>query len=163
MMSTRSLCLLFLLAAPLLAAAQGLHPRVVGAAGEYFTAAGTGSLHFTVGEPAVARTVNGMALERGFLPGLAGSLSTAVWQLPAVELSLQAYPNPSPGNVEIRGRWDRGDRLRLTNLLGHRLSERELPPGSVTLALNDYPAGIYLLTVLRDGRPIGGVRLLRQP
>ncbi len=142
--------------------AQDLGHSVVGSAGGYFTTAGTGSLHFTVGEIAVERTENGPVLARGFHHGIAAGGPTSTWAAPRVSLRLSAFPNPTTDRVTLAGDWDTEDRIEVRDLFGRLLQERRLPPDQVEIELAVYPAGTYFLTVTRAGQPVAGARVVRR-
>ena len=142
--------------------AQELTRSVVGSAGSYFSAVNAGNLHWTVGEIAVTRTANGLTLERGFHHGLYELISTSVWTAPQESVSLTAYPNPTAGELSVEGDWRGGDRVRLSDLFGRPLLERTLTTERDRLDLSLYPAGTYLLTLTRAGRPLKTLRIVRQ-
>ncbi|MEM1357990.1 MAG: T9SS type A sorting domain-containing protein [Bacteroidota bacterium] len=141
---------------------QELSRSVVGSAGTYFSAVNVGNIHFTVGEVAVDRTQNGIVLERGFHHGLFDLLSTSVWTAPEVQLQLDVFPNPTADMVTLSGDWTSRDRLQIRDLLGRSLLDRTLPPERVEMSLRAYPPGTYLLTIVRDGRPLKTLRVIRQ-
>lgn len=142
--------------------AQELTRSVVGSAGSYFSAVNVGNLHWTVGEIAVDRTQNGMVLERGFHHGNYELLSTAVWTAPEIDLRISVFPNPTADRVTLTGDWNIGDRLQIRDLLGRQLSDRELPLERAEMTLADYASGTYLLTIVREGRPLQSMRVIRQ-
>jgi len=142
--------------------AQELSRSVVGSAGSYFSAVNVGNIHFTVGETVVDRTQNGIVLERGFHHGLYELLTTSVWSAPEVQLDLTVYPNPTANDVTLTGDWKQRDRLRIADLLGRSLSDRELPPERADVSLRAYPAGTYFLTITREGRPLKTLRVIRR-
>lgn len=141
---------------------QELSRSVVGSAGTYFSAVNVGNIHFTVGEIAVDRTQNGIVLERGFHHGLYSLLSTSVWTAPEVQLQLDIFPNPTADKVTLSGDWVTRDRLQIRDLLGRPLADQLLPPERLEMSLQTYPPGTYLLTVVRDGRPLKTLRVIRQ-
>lgn len=141
---------------------QSLSQTVIGSTGTYYSVANTGNLHFTVGELVVDRTTNGFVLERGFHQGYQDLLSTAVWLAPEIDLSLRAYPNPSLGPVVLEGSWDPEDRAVIRDLFGRPVQQLVLPPNRAEIDLSPHPAGTYFLTIFRNGRPLGGIRLVRQ-
>ena len=143
-------------------AAQELTRSVVGSAGSYFSAVNVGNLHWTVGEVAVDRTQNGIVLERGFHQGNYELLSTAVWSAPEIKLSVSVYPNPTADRAHLTGDWDAGDRLRVRDLLGRELAEQALPLGRAEVALGHFASGTYLLTIVRNGRPLQSMRVIRR-
>lgn len=142
--------------------AQELSRSVVGSAGSYFSAVNVGNIHFTVGEIAVDRTTNGLILERGFHHGIYELLSTSVWSSPEVNLSLTVFPNPTADQVNLTGDWNYEDRLRVTDLLGRPLFDRILPLERAEVSLEFYPSGTYFFTILREGRPLKTLRVIRK-
>lgn len=151
-----------LLAGGLQVSGQELSRSVVGTAGSYFSAVNVGNLHWTVGEIAVTRTENGLVLERGFHQGLSELIATSVWTAPEVQLELSVYPNPTANDVTLTGDWQPADRLRITDLLGRVVTEQALPAERAEIRLSDQPAGTYLLTLARAGRPLKTMKVIRR-
>lgn len=145
-----------------IASAQELTRSVVGSAGSYYSAANVGNIHWTVGEIAVDRTQNGIILERGFHHGLYELLSTSVWTAPEVQLNVTVFPNPTADRVTLTGDWNPDDRLVIHDLLGRKVTEQVLAPERTELTLGKYPSGTYLLTIVRNGRPLQSMRVIRQ-
>jgi|GEM_PF-1571318 len=160
----RALILLPLLLATLSVSltAQELERSVVGSAGSYFSAVNVGNIHWTVGEVVVDRSANGIVLERGFHHGLYELIATSTWNAPEVQLGLKVFPNPTADEVTLTGDWEDGDQLRINDLLGRTLHQRALPTERAQMSLHDYPAGTYLLTVARAGRPLATLRVIRK-
>ncbi|WP_020568762.1 T9SS type A sorting domain-containing protein [Neolewinella persica] len=142
--------------------AQELSRSVVGSAGSYFSAVNVGNIHFTVGEIAIDRTTNGLILERGFHHGIYELLSTSVWSSPEINLDITVFPNPTADLVNLRGDWKHDDQLRVTDLLGRHLVERVLPLERAEVSLATYPSGTYFFTILREGRPLKSLRVIRR-
>ncbi|MEM6769762.1 MAG: T9SS type A sorting domain-containing protein [Bacteroidota bacterium] len=142
--------------------AHELTRSVVGSAGSYYSAVNVGNIHWTVGEIAVDRTVNGIVLERGFHHGLYELLSTSVWTAPEIELNVTVFPNPTADRVTLTGDWNLEDRLVVRDLLGRQVADQMLQPERSELALGQFPAGTYLLTIVRSGRPLQSMRVIRQ-
>lgn len=142
--------------------AQELTRSVVGSAGSYFSAVNVGNIHWTLGEIAVTRTQNGIVLERGFHHGNHELLSTAVWTAPEIDLQVAVFPNPTADRVTLTGDWNTGDRLQVRDLLGRQLTDRELPLERAEITLGNYATGTYLLTIVRNGRPLQSMRVIRQ-
>lgn len=159
----RTLLLPFLLfaLAPLLSG-QELSQSVVGSAGSYFSAVNVGNIHWTVGEVAVTRNQNGIVLERGFHHGLYELLATSTWTAPEIALNIAVFPNPTAADVTLTGDWLPLDRLRVSDLLGRTISDRELTPERTEITLAGQPSGTYLLTLTRAGRPLKTLRVIRQ-
>ena len=140
---------------------QTLERTVIGNAGTRLTSS-VGSLQFTVGEVAVTRTDNQLSLARGFHRAKAELISTSQWSVPDVDLRLAAYPNPTSAGLTLEGMWETDDRVVITNILGRRLQDRVLTPRTASLDLSAYPAGTYLLTITRAGRPLRTLRVVRK-
>ncbi len=158
----RFLLLLFTLGLAASLTGQTLDRTVVGSAGSYFSVTNVGNIHFTVGEIAVDRTTNGFILERGFHHGLSALIMTSVWTAPEVQLDVRLFPNPTADRVTLAGDWHPADRLQIRDLLGRPLLDQLLPPERVELSLLAYPAGSYLFTIVRAGRPLKNLRVVRQ-
>lgn len=143
-------------------AAQELSRSVIGSAGTYSSANNSINLHWTLGEVAVDRTQNGLTLERGFHHGNYELLSTAIWTAPEVQLNITAFPNPTVNQVDLTGDWEVRDILVVHDLLGRQLLEQNLPPARARVTLGNYPAGTYLLSIVRQGRPLKTLRIIRK-
>ncbi|WP_116108548.1 T9SS type A sorting domain-containing protein [Lewinella sp. IMCC34191] len=141
--------------------AQSLGRSVIGNAGTLLTGPG-GSLQFTLGEVAVERTDNSLMLARGFHRTRAPRISTSSWSVPDIDMTLSAYPNPTSGELTLAGDWEAGDRVTITNILGRRLIDLALHSQTKNLSLEKFPAGTYLLTISRAGRPLRSLRVVRQ-
>lgn len=152
----------FFFALATMLSAQELSRSVVGSAGSYFSAVNVGNIHFTVGEIAVTRTSNGLTLERGFHHGIYELLSTSVWSSPEVNLTMTVFPNPTADRVNLTGDWNPSDLLRVTDLLGRPLHQLELPLERAEVSLLKYPSGTYFFTILREGRPLKTLRVIRR-
>lgn len=142
--------------------AQELTRSVVGSAGSYHSAVNVGNIHWTLGEVAVDRTQNSIILERGFHHGIYELLSTAVWTAPEVQLNVSVFPNPTIDRITLTGDWDPDDRLVVHDLLGRQVADQVLAPERAELALGKFPSGTYLLTIVRKGRPLQSMRVIRQ-
>ena len=162
MLTVRTLLFFLLTCFCSLLTAQELSQTVIGSAGGYFSAPGGGNLHFTVGEIAVARTENGPVLERGFHHGLSSETTTSTWSARRSELKLAAFPNPTDGAVTLTGDWLPDDRLEVRDVFGRVLLQRTAGVARETVDLSSYPAGTYILTLTRAGRPLAGARLVRR-
>ena len=143
-------------------AGQELTRSVVGSAGTYFSTVNVGNIHWTVGEIAVDRTQNGIVLERGFHHGQYSLLSTAVWTAPEIQFDLTVFPNPTADLVHLRGDWLAADRLQVRDFLGRLISDQVMPPDQAEVSLGDEPSGTYLLTIVRAGRPLSTMRIVRK-
>jgi len=105
-----------------------------------------------VGEIVVDRTANGIVLERGFHHGLYKLIATSTWTAPEVQLDVTVYPNPTADNVNLNGDW----------VLGRPLTEFELPLERAEVDLTPYPSGTYIFSLLREGRPLKSIRVIRR-
>ncbi len=142
--------------------AQELTRSVVGSSGTYLSAINAGNIHFTVGEISIDRTENGIVLERGFHHGLYELIATSIWTAPEVQLDVRVFPNPTADDVTLTGDWLADDRLVIHDLLGRPILERELPIERLSLSLQNYPAGTYVFTLVRQGRPLKSLRVIRR-
>ena len=141
---------------------QTLDRSVIGSAGDYFSSDEVGDLHWTLGEVAVERDFNRLTLSRGFHQSNPSLLISSIWSAPEIQLELTAFPNPTAGNLTLRGDWKWEDRVMITDLLGKTLLQQELPLERAELNLTAYPAGTYLLTISRAGQPLRTLRIVRQ-
>lgn len=149
-------------ATPTALVAQEMTRTVVGNAGTYFSDVNVGNLHWTVGEIAVSRLQNGDAVAEGFHQTYFDLVVTALWEAPELNLSLDVFPNPTVGQLTLEGDWEDGDHVRLMDLQGRPLIQKALLPERESFRLDAYPAGTYLLSVLRDGRPVKTFRVVKQ-
>lgn len=152
--------LLFIL--PLGLTAQEMTRTVVGSAGGYYTDVNAGNLHWTVGEIATSYFENGTSLAEGFHQTYVDLVVTAIFEAPELDLSLDVYPNPTVGRLTLAGDWLSGDRVQIVDLTGRRLVEKELLPEREEFQLQNYPAGTYLLTIVREGKPLKSFRVIKQ-
>ncbi|PPK87263.1 putative secreted protein (Por secretion system target) [Neolewinella xylanilytica] len=142
--------------------AQDMGHSVVSSAGDYFSVAHAGNLHFTLGEIAVSRTENGAILEQGFHRILTNERTTSTWSAPRLAITLSAFPNPTADVVNLTGDWQRDDLVEIRDVFGRLLGRQELSPGRATVALSSYPSGTYFLTLTRSGLPVAGARVVRR-
>ncbi|MEM8583532.1 MAG: T9SS type A sorting domain-containing protein [Bacteroidota bacterium] len=151
-----------LLAFSLQLQAQDMPRSVVGSAGTYFSNVNTGNLHWTVGEVAVDYSVNGITLAQGFHQGYYDLVISSIYEAPELNLSLTAFPNPTMGQLTLEGSWDRGDRVRMTDLMGRPIIEAELAPERMDFDMVSQPSGVYLLSVSRDGQVLKTFQVIKQ-
>ncbi|MEL6391536.1 MAG: T9SS type A sorting domain-containing protein [Bacteroidota bacterium] len=142
--------------------AQDMPRSVVGSAGAYFSNVNTGNLHWTVGEVAVDYSVNGITLAQGFHQGYYDLVISSIFEAPELNLSLTAFPNPTMGQLTLEGTWDRGDRVQMTDLMGRPVIEAELDPNRMDFDMANYPNGVYLLSVSREGRILKTFQVIKQ-
>ena len=75
---------------------------------------------------------------------------------------LRAWPNPATAALHLDWTGSSADALQVYDLLG-RLHHRErLPPGlpETRLDVSGWPAGLYVVRLLRQGRPVARVKVL---
>ncbi|MEM6397717.1 MAG: T9SS type A sorting domain-containing protein [Bacteroidota bacterium] len=142
--------------------AQDMPRSVVGSAGAYFADINAGNLHWTVGEVAVDYSVNGVTLAQGFHQGYYDLVISSIFEAPELNLSLTAFPNPTMGQLTLEGTWDRGDRVRMADLLGRPVIEAELDPERMEFDMANQPNGVYLMSVSRDGQVLKTFQIIKQ-
>lgn len=152
----------FIFLFPLLLSAQEMTRTVVGSAGGYYTDVNAGNLHWTVGEIATSFFENGNSLAEGFHQTYVDLVVTAIFEAPELNLSLDIYPNPTIGRLTLEGDWLAGDHVQIVDLTGRRLVQKQLMPEREEFQLGNYPAGTYLLTILRAGKPLKTFRVIKQ-
>lgn len=79
----------------------------------------------------------------------------------AALLDFSAFPNPTTGQLNLRGleHLDDGCELRLRSVLGQVLWTAPLAP---RVSLARFPSGIYVLEVMEGGRLIGRVKVMKE-
>ncbi len=142
--------------------AQAMNRSVVGSAGTYFSDFNTANLHWTLGEIAVGYYENGSVLSEGFHQTYFDIVVTSLWESPELQLSLAIYPNPTLGQLTIEGDWQPGDQLQIFDLQGRRIFRKTLAPEQEQLQLEGYPAGIYFLNLVRQGKLLKTFRVVKQ-
>ncbi|MEL7376793.1 MAG: T9SS type A sorting domain-containing protein [Bacteroidota bacterium] len=85
-----------------------------------------------------------------------------IFEAPELNLSLTAFPNPTMGQLTLEGTWDRGDRVQMTDLMGRPVIEAELDPNRMDFDMANYPNGVYLLSVSREGRILKTFQVIKQ-
>ncbi|MEL6140013.1 MAG: T9SS type A sorting domain-containing protein, partial [Bacteroidota bacterium] len=135
---------------------------VVGSAGTYFSDVNAGDLHWTIGEVAISYFENGTTLAEGFHQTYFDLVVTSIFEASELNLRLDVFPNPTVGQLTVTGDWNRGDRIQMVDLLGRPLLEKELNPEREEFQMSSYPAGTYILSILREGRPLKTFRVIKQ-
>ena len=113
-----------------------------------------GNLHWTVGEIAVSYFENGNTLAEGFHQTYFDLVVTSIFEAPELGLTLDVFPNPTVGQLTVAGDWNLGDRIQIIDIMGRPLVEKELNPEREEFQMDNYPAGTYLLSILREGRTL---------
>lgn len=142
--------------------AQEMNRTVVGSAGSYFSDFNTGNLHWTVGEIAVSYYENGSVLSEGFHQTYFDLVVTSLWESPELQLSLSIYPNPTLGQLTVEGDWLPGDQLQIFDLQGRSILRKTLTPEKEQFQLTGYPAGVYFLSLARQGKLLKTFRVVKQ-
>ena len=143
----------FLISLCLLLGASGLQgqdlPRtVVGSSGDYYDNLLFGSLHFTVGEIAVAQYENEIQLGEGF-HRVYYDLIVDVETILPTNWEVNIYPNPTIGQVNIQLPTEVEARATLFNSSGQLIKQAEGIINDSTIDFSNLPAGTYQLH-LRD-------------
>jgi hypothetical protein len=155
------LLILFLLPPAFILQAQSLSQTVIGSAGNFQTANSGDNLHWTVGEVAVERYENDLILGQGFHQMYYDIFITHVWDLkPSIELNL--YPNPTAGWLRLENASAIPVKVMVTNLLGQQLLSTSADTYETDFDLAPYPNGLYLFSVLHNGRMIKSFKINKQ-
>ena len=72
----------------------------------------------------------------------------------AIQLELQAYPNPATHTLTLQVSAHAGLKLELTDLRGVRILSRELTENSTAISLEGLAQAVYFLTVSGEDRVI---------
>ena len=134
------------------ASGQSISHFVIGNAGSYAEDATIGNIHWTVGEIAVEQYENGLVLSQGFHQTYNDLLSTAIWELPQVELDLNVYPNPTSSWIYLKSDQIEPLQVVVTNVMGQVVIPRTVFAMDAQLDFSKLPGGMYLLTVFMDGQ-----------
>lgn len=128
--------------------AQDLPRTVIGNSGDYYDNLLFGSLHFTVGEIAVAQYDSEIQLGEGFHRVYYDLLVSAEDILP-VNWEVNIYPNPTVDQVQIQLPTEHRVQALLYNSNGQLIGQREDIMYQSTIDFSRLPAGSYHLQ-LRD-------------
>lgn len=141
---------------PVCLAAQSMTLLVVGASGgDVTTAAGT--LHWTVGETAVAgRPASGLYWGEGFQQAWVAPLVSAGDPGDAQAVSLTAYPNPAAQYLNVETDMP-GLQAQMFDLAGRPVTDLIQVNGFARFVLGALPAGFYLLRAFDENGRLAGV------
>ncbi len=75
---------------------------------------------------------------------------------------LRAWPNPATAALHLDWTGTAADALQVYDLLGRLHLQESLPPGlpETRLDVSGWPAGLYVVRLLRQGRPVARVKVL---
>jgi len=94
-------------------------------------------------------------------PGMVGVEPEA-----SVSPDIQLYPNPATAAVMIEADQilEPDDRIVLTDLMGKTVWQKQLhhQEKHMLLDVSRFPAGLYLVRILRDGRPLFATRMVKR-
>lgn len=153
-------CLVILLASAGSLTGQDMPRTVIGNAGDYYDNLLFGSLHFTVGEIAVARYQNGLELGEGFHRAYYDLLVENEELLP-LNWEVNIYPNPTTESIRIALPDLSPTRAALYNSNGQLLWQETILTSLQELDLGAYPAGTYLLRLADETGREGTFRVLK--
>ena len=145
----KKLLILFIsMLCPLSLFSQSISTDVISSAGETFESSEY-TLDWTLGEGVV-----------DFLSADDNSLSLGFHQTDIVitnlsenltRPTLKIFPNPTQNYITIDyGDKDRELRITISDLLGRKYLEQEVPESSVQIDLSDFPNGNYVLEIITD-------------
>lgn len=153
-------CLIILLISAGSLTGQDMPRTVVGNAGDYYDNLLFGTLHFTVGEVAVARYQNGMELGEGFHRAYYDLLVKNEELLP-LNWEVNIYPNPITERVQIALPDLTPTKAVLFNSNGQLLWQETMQTSLQEIDLGAYPAGTYVLRLADDTGRVGTFRILK--
>jgi hypothetical protein len=134
------------------AAAQDMPRTVIGSAGAYFDNLLFGDLHFTVGEIAVGRYLNGMELAEGFHRVYYDVAVSSADPLPE-DWQVKLYPNPATERLILELSDSQPVAAQLFSNSGQMLLNQAGISQHAEFDLSQLPAGVYWLRLRgEDGR-----------
>ncbi len=139
---------------------QDLPRTVVGNAGDYYENLLFGSLHFTVGEVAVARFENNIELGEGFHRSYYDLLVDAQEILPQT-WEVTVFPNPTTEQIRFRWSTDQQVAAQLFNANGQLLQQQEQILHQGRMDMSQLPAGSYLLQLQDQNGRTGTFQILK--
>ncbi len=139
--------------------APSLSREVISSAGDYFISP-VGSLSWTLGEPVIETVENGsinIILTQGFQQP--DELPVGIWQIPADNIFVNLYPNPTVQIVRLDLKYDANSKMKieLVDMLGRVLHTDKLnvTKGQVSnyeLDVSSLAAGMYMFRLTGNGR-----------
>ena len=75
---------------------------------------------------------------------------------------ITAYPNPANNHVTVTATTDGEITCQLLNLQGQLLQTRNSEDAKCVMNLDNIPAGCYLIKVLRDGKHLQTLKIIKQ-
>lgn len=139
---------------------QDMPRTVIGSTGDYYDNLLFGTLHFTVGEVAVARYQNGLELGEGFHRAYYDLIVESKEILP-VDWEVNIYPNPTTERIRIALPNEESTSAELYNSNGQLLFRQAVLETDQELDLGAYPAGTYLLRLQDQTGRQGTFRVLK--
>ena len=157
----KSILFFFLVILGSMLSAQSISHSVIGTAGGLHIDDTGNNIHWTVGEVAVERYDNGIALWQGFHQMYYDVYLTPVWETPTA-IELKIFPNPTSGWLRLEN--DSGQELDIvfSNLLGQILLRSPLSAYQTDFDLSNYPDGLYQLAVYQKARLVKSFKINKQ-
>lgn len=140
--------------------AQDMPRTVIGSNGDYYDNLLFGSLHFTVGEVAVARYQNGLELGEGFHRAYHDLLVENKEILP-LDWAVNVYPNPTTERIRITLPSTAVAEAQLYNQLGQLVHQQTDILSESELDMSQLPAGTYLLRLWDETGRQGTFQVLK--
>ena len=78
-----------------------------------------------------------------------------------VQRNIQVYPNPTSGIINIKG-LEQGTRIQVINQTGVILEEIKANTNIETISLDNKPAGLYIVKLIKDSRLMGQYKVIRR-
>lgn len=136
--------------------------EVVAPAGHYFEGENM-SISFTLGELAV-ETLYGesIVLTQGFQQSVL--LITSLEELEGADIAVSVFPNPTSNVLTVSV--NKGDLQSLSyhiyDLSGVLLSTGEIKNIEETISFREYMTGVYVLSVIKNNKPVHTFRIVKQ-
>jgi len=74
---------------------------------------------------------------------------------------IELYPNPSNGRINVTG-VEKGNRIQVYNSVGTPVLDINVESNYEVISLDQYPAGMYLIVVSNNNKPIGKFKAIRK-
>jgi hypothetical protein len=136
--------------------------QVIAPAGSFFQSS-SGALSYTLGEVVVDTwAVGNTAFTQGFQqPKI---IVTVIRELPDLNFSIMAYPNPTADIVKLKAEKERSGSLEYTlyNLNGKLLLKGRLGNGESEISMEPFTTGSYLLKIFFNDKEMKAIKIIKQ-
>lgn len=142
---------------PIITEAQSIERNVLSVAGENLSNGGY-TMHFTMGETVAQTFTNGRQLSQGFQQ--VWLITTSVEEGKTADWDINVFPNPTEGILTIET--EEQAKIRMSDMAGRIVVEKNIEPGTNTIDLSQFPQGIYNLMLYPEQKTdIKSLRIVR--